>query len=168
MWLYYGFLGKFLMPKPLKWGILGAGTRIQSKDIHNYILCVVRILMKQTLCALCVPLLFFSIQITEHWTHLSLNTPWKASILIHCIMCGWQQNLKEVKVPQLHHFLPEPSNTVSTYSLNTLKKIWLIGGGKSQNLKNHNKIFTDHVFIIFLIILNSHFFKAKRSLETNF
>ena len=37
------------MPKPLKWGILGAGTRILSKDIHNYILCVVRILMKQTL-----------------------------------------------------------------------------------------------------------------------
>ena len=32
------------------------------------------------------------------------------------------------------------------------KKIWLIGGGKSQN-KNHNKNFTDHVFII----LNSHF-----------
>ena len=158
---------KFLMPKPLKCGILGTGTRIQSKDIHNYILGMVRILMKQTLCALCMLLLFFSIQITEHWSHLSLNIPWKASILIHCIMCGWQQNLKEVKVPQLHRFLPEPSNTVSTYYLNTLKKIWLIGGGKSQ-IKNHNKIFTDHVFIIFLIILNSHFFKAKRSLETNF
>ena len=68
-------------------------------------------------------LLFFSLQITEHWTHLSLNTPWKVSILIHCIMCGWQQNLKEVKVPQLHRFQQEPSNTVSTYSLNTLKKI---------------------------------------------
>ena len=37
------------MPKPLKWGILGASTRILSKDIHNYILCVVRILMKQML-----------------------------------------------------------------------------------------------------------------------
>ena len=37
------------MPKPLKWGVLGAGTRILSKDIHNYILCVVRIFMKQTL-----------------------------------------------------------------------------------------------------------------------
>jgi hypothetical protein len=29
------------MPKPLKWGILGARTRILSEDIHNYILFVV-------------------------------------------------------------------------------------------------------------------------------
>ena len=148
---------KFLLPKPLKWGILGTGTRIQSKDIHNYNLCLVQILLKQTLCALCMLLLFFSIQITEHWTHLSLNTPWKASILIHCIMCGWQQNLKEVKVPQLHHFLPEPSNTVSTYSLNTLKKIWLIGGGKSQNLKTITK-FLQTMSLLFFSLFWIHIF----------
>ena len=32
-----------------KWGVRGAATSILSKDIHNYILCEVRILMKQTL-----------------------------------------------------------------------------------------------------------------------
>ena len=37
------------MPRPLTWGIIGAGTIILSKDIHNYNLYVVRILMKQTL-----------------------------------------------------------------------------------------------------------------------
>ena len=37
------------MPRPLKWGILGAGTIILSGDIHNYILCMVRIFMDQTL-----------------------------------------------------------------------------------------------------------------------
>ena len=37
------------MARPLKWGILGAGTIILSGDIHNFILCMVRIFMNQTL-----------------------------------------------------------------------------------------------------------------------
>ena len=37
------------MARPLKWGILGAGTIISSGDIHNFILCMVRIFMNQTL-----------------------------------------------------------------------------------------------------------------------
>ena len=37
------------MQRPLKWGILGAGTIILSGDIHNFILCMVRIFMNQTL-----------------------------------------------------------------------------------------------------------------------
>ena len=37
------------MPRPLKWGILGAGTIILPGDIHNFILCMVRIFMNQTL-----------------------------------------------------------------------------------------------------------------------
>ena len=37
------------MPKPLKWGILDAGTIILSENIDNYILCVDRIFMNQTL-----------------------------------------------------------------------------------------------------------------------
>ena len=39
---------KFLMPRPLKRGILGASTIFLSKDIYM-LLCVVRIFMKQTL-----------------------------------------------------------------------------------------------------------------------
>ena len=39
------------MPRPLKWGILGAGTIILSGDIHNFILCMVRIFMNQTISA---------------------------------------------------------------------------------------------------------------------
>ena len=52
LWLFWQIrisYFKLLTPKPLKWGILGAGTRIFSKDILNYISCVVRILIKQTL-----------------------------------------------------------------------------------------------------------------------
>ena len=37
------------MPRPKKWGILGASTIILFKDIDKYVLCVVRIFMKQTL-----------------------------------------------------------------------------------------------------------------------
>ena len=37
------------MPRSLKSGILGAGTIILFRDIHNYILCMVRIFMNQTL-----------------------------------------------------------------------------------------------------------------------
>ena len=37
------------MPRPLKWGILGARTIILFGDIYNYILCMVQIFMKQTL-----------------------------------------------------------------------------------------------------------------------
>ena len=56
MWLYYGFFWqillsycKFLMPRPLKWGILGARTIILFGVIHNFFLCMVRIFMNQTL-----------------------------------------------------------------------------------------------------------------------
>ena len=37
------------MPRPLKCSILSAGTIFLSQDINNYILCVVQILMNQTL-----------------------------------------------------------------------------------------------------------------------
>ena len=40
---------KLLMLRPLKWVILGAGTIILSGDIQNYILCMVRIFINQTL-----------------------------------------------------------------------------------------------------------------------
>ena len=40
---------KFLMPRPFKWGILGAGTIILSGDIHNHILCMFRFFMNQSL-----------------------------------------------------------------------------------------------------------------------
>ena len=43
LWLYYCFFlriliscSKFFMPRPLKWGILGAHTLILSKDTHKY------------------------------------------------------------------------------------------------------------------------------------
>ena len=52
LWLFWQILTsncKFLVPRPLKWGILGVGKIILSKDIHNYILCVVRIFINQTL-----------------------------------------------------------------------------------------------------------------------
>ena len=52
LWLFWQILisyCKFLMPRPLKWGILGAGTIILSGDIQNFILYMVRIFMNQTL-----------------------------------------------------------------------------------------------------------------------
>ena len=36
MWLYYDFFGKFVIPRPLKRGILGASTIILSKDIDKF------------------------------------------------------------------------------------------------------------------------------------
>ena len=42
------------MPRPLERGILDASTIILSKDIDKYVLCVVRIFMKQTLCVLII------------------------------------------------------------------------------------------------------------------
>ena len=39
LWLFWQILiqyCKFLMPRPLKWGILGASTIILSKDIDKY------------------------------------------------------------------------------------------------------------------------------------
>ena len=161
---------KFLMPKPLKWGILGAGTRIQSKDIHNYNLCLVRILMKQTLCALCMHTLII-FQYTNHRTldppitQYTLESLYPNS-LYHVWVAAKSKRGEGATTPSLSARTEQYCKYL--FSKHLEKKIWLIGGGKSQNLKNHNKIFTDHVFIIFLIILNLHFFKAKRSLETNF
>ena len=39
LWLFWQILiqyCKFLMPRPLKWGILGASTILLSKDIDEY------------------------------------------------------------------------------------------------------------------------------------
>ena len=57
-WLFWQILlsyCKFLIPRPLKWGILGAGIIILSGDIHNFILCMVRIFMNRTLVKFEIP-----------------------------------------------------------------------------------------------------------------